>query len=266
MAKKCLLMCPPHFYNVSYEINPWMDTEKNVVHHETADEQWTALMAEIILCDAKVKLVKPVKNLPDLVFSAIAGLTIPGTKSVVLSTFLYPERQGEEQHWGDWFKGNGWNIYSPKYPFEGAGDALFVNHHLIAGHGFRSTRESYSEIAYQMGLIPIIVELKDPRFYHLDTCFCPLHDGDYLYFKGAFSLEDQGKLRSLTGKDGISVPEDEATKFACNAICIDRNVILPEGCHETEKMLKQAGYEPHPVAMTEYIKSGGACKCLTLEI
>lgn len=266
MSEKRLLMCPPHFFTVSYEINPWMDTEKNIVDRQLAEQQWTALMAEIVLCGVKVELAQPVEKLPDMVFSANAGLTIPRSKSVVLSTFMHPERQGEEHHWENWFRADGWHVYSPKWPFEGAGDALFMNHHLIAGYGFRSTREAYSEIAYQMGLVPIIVELKDPRFYHLDTCFCPLQDGDYLYFKGAFSLQDLDKFRSLTGKNGLGVPEEEATKFACNAVCIDRKVILPEGCPQTENMLKEAGYEPHPVAMTEYIKSGGACKCLTLEI
>ena len=30
------------------------------------------------------------------------------------------------------------------------------------------------------------LELVDPRFYHLDTCFCPVAPGVAIYYPGAF--------------------------------------------------------------------------------
>jgi N-dimethylarginine dimethylaminohydrolase len=62
------------------------------------------------------------------------------------------------------------------------------------------------------------------------------------------------------------VPEDEALKFACNAVCVGKHVVLPSGCPETMKWLDVRGYRPHEVPLEEFMKSGGSAKCLTLAL
>ena len=40
------------------------------------------------------------------------------------------------------------------------------------------------------------LELVDPRFYHLDTCFCPLAPGVAIYYPGAFDEYGRSVLQN----------------------------------------------------------------------
>jgi N-dimethylarginine dimethylaminohydrolase len=40
----------------------------------------------------------------------------------------------------------------------------------------------------------IFCELIDSRFYHLDTCFCPIGINSALWFPSAFSIETREKV------------------------------------------------------------------------
>jgi len=64
----------------------------------------------------------------------------------------------------------------------------------------------------------------------------------------------------------FAVPPSEGERFACNAVCLDRHVVLPTGCPETMEWLTQQGYNPHPVELDEFLKAGGSAKCLTLAL
>jgi len=253
-----ILMCRPKYYGINYSINPWMDVA-NGADHQKAIEQWNSLEAKIKELDAKVSCIPPREELPDMVFTANAGLIVKDT--FVLSRFFYEERQGEEQWFEEWFSNNGYTILKFDHRFEGAGDALYIGNDLIVGHGFRSSLEAYTdflEFAHP-------VKLVDPHFYHLDTCFCPLQDNDYLIWPGAFDEAGLQTIRGLGGKE-VTAIESEAKQFACNAVVIGKDVILPSGCPDLMQKLQEAGYTPHDVEMSEFIKSGGACKCLTLAL
>lgn len=267
------LLCKPEFYAINYQINPWMDI-KNGVSKDKVVEQWSSLESKIKELGANVKLIKEQSGLPDMVFTANAGLILKNG-NVFISHFKYPERSSEEYFFQEWFTNpNNYNrsycILSTFYNFEGAGDALYLGNTLIGGYGFRSDLSFYSYIETHIKKhCPdeklITVKLIDPYFYHLDTCFCPLENMDYMIWQGAFEQESLTTIRNLGGNE-ISVPEEEAKLFACNAVRIGRNVILPAGCPETMRLLQKNGYTPHPLEMSEFIKSGGACKCLTLEL
>jgi len=64
--------------------------------------------------------------------------------------------------------------------------------------------------------------------------------------------------------DLIDVEPEEATHFSCNAVVIDRDIVLPEGAPQLVTKLQERGYSCHPLPMSEFIKAGGACKCLTM--
>jgi len=42
--------------------------------------------------------------------------------------------------------------------------------------------------------------------------------------------------------------------------------VMPEGCPETMKKLEAHGYRTYAVCLSEFIKAGGAAKCLTLAL
>jgi N-dimethylarginine dimethylaminohydrolase len=107
----------------------------------------------------------------------------------------------------------------------------------------------------------------DSRFYHLDTCFCPLTGGELLYFPPAFDPYGHAAISERIGRSRrIVATEADALKFACNAVCVDKHVVLPAGCPDTMKQLDAHGYVPHPVPLDEFMKSGGSAKCLTLAL
>lgn len=257
VKKLDFLLCRPEFYGINYQINPWMDINNDADKSKVV-EQWNSLEAKIKELGGNVKLVKAKDGLPDMVFTANAGLVLKNG-DVILSKFTHPERTGEEDLFEEWFKSQGHNVSRTEKFFEGAGDALFFGDTLVGGYGFRSDPEFY------LNFTNIVVRLVDSHFYHLDTCFCPLTGMDYMIWPGAFDTTSLLMIRSLGGNE-ISVPENEANLFACNAVRIGRHVILPAGCPETMRLLREAGYDPHPLEMSEFIKSGGACKCLTLAL
>lgn len=262
-APSChLLMCPPDHYGIRYEINAWMDMD-NPADREKACKQWVQLKRRLEMLGASIALLVPGID-PDLVFSANAGL-VHGD-CFIPSRFRYPERQGEEAQWKAWFRDAGYRLLELPEGlwFEGAGDALFAGDVLFGGHGFRSTRDAYREIGRLLGCPVVPLEIVDERFYHLDTCFCPLDAEQAVYFPGAFSKESQKALREHLLCH--AVPEEEAVLFACNAVVIGAHVVHQKGCTRTQAMLENLGFTCHPVDMSEFIKAGGSAKCSTLRL
>ncbi len=262
-----LLMCPPDYFGIEYEINPWMRISDQSDSH-LAREQWHALRAVLEHeAGAKIELMEPVKGLPDLVFTANAGVICNG--KFAPSRFRHPERQQEEGYFIEWFTHHGYEVITltPDFYFEGAGDLLGFEHVWFAGYRQRSdirVYESLTEI-FQKEILPL--ELTNQRFYHLDTCFCPLSGGELLYFPHAFDEYAQRVIESrFDDSQRLAVPPQEAQRFACNAVCVGHHVVLPSGCPEAMDLLRQRGYQPHPVELSEFLKAGGSAKCLTLAL
>src|SRR4051812_28832107 len=86
-SRPTYLMCRPQFFSVDYVINPWMAGNLHATFMVRAAAQWNRLhdaLSEI----ADIMLVDPQPGLPDMVFTANAGLEHNGT--VVLSSFYHP--------------------------------------------------------------------------------------------------------------------------------------------------------------------------------
>lgn len=264
------LMCPPDHYDVDYVINPWMEGNIHKSSRERAVQQWEGLYH--IIKDhshAVVDLVKPEVGWPDMVFTANAGLVLD--KTVVLSRFYHKERQGEEPYFKQWFESQGYTVHElPKeLPFEGAGDALLdrEGRWLWAGYGFRSELDSHPLIAKWLDIEVLSLRLMDERFYHLDTCFCPLTDGYLLYYPGAFDAYSNRLIELRVPEDRrIPIDEDDAVNFACNAVNIHKTVILNQASDALRQQLEDKGFEVIETPLTEFLKAGGAAKCLTLRV
>lgn len=262
-----LLVCEPEYFSIQYEINPWMRLS-NRVRPERARIQWQGLMDVLTnKAGARLERIKPVPGLPDMVFTANAG-SVLGRKAVP-SRFRHPERQREEPFFERWFREQGYDVTQLEEGlyFEGAGDLLGFSDTWFGGYRQRSDIRAYVRLSEIFGREIIPVELVDRRFYHLDTCFCPLSGGELLYYPPAFDGYAQRVIEDRIGRDRrLAVPESEALRFACNAVCVKQRVVLPEGCAETMALLAAHGYEPCPTPLDEFMKAGGSAKCLTLAL
>ncbi len=268
MGQPAFLMCSPELYEVNYVINPWMEGNLNRSCRERAMAQWRQLH-EALMQVAHVELVAPQYGSPDMVFTANAGLVLDGV--VALSSFLHPERQGEEQHFRRWFDESGFNIRDiPRAtPFEGEGDALFeVDGSLLwAGHGIRTKESSHPRLKETWGVDVVSLRLVDSRFYHLDTCFCPLFGGYVMYFPSAFDEPSLGRIHAHYPEDRrIAVCEADALRFACNAINVGRTIMLNEISEGLCAHLQVLGFRVVQVRLSEFLKAGGAAKCLALRL
>ena len=262
-----LLVCPPDHYGIDYEINPWMRIS-NAANPERSKAQWHNLMRTLEE-DIGVELERmtPIEGLPDLVFTANAGLTHDG--KTVISRFRHPERQGEEEHFERWFTEHNYSVIplGGKIYFEGAGDLLGFADTWFGGYRQRSDIAAYAALSEIYGKEILPLELVNDKFYHLDTCFCPLSGGELLYYPSAFDSYAQDAIANrIEEHRRLTVPQFEAERFACNAVCVDRHVVLPSGCSKTMDLLKHHGYTTHPVKLDEFFKSGGSAKCLTLAL
>jgi N-dimethylarginine dimethylaminohydrolase len=257
-----LLLCPPDHYGIEYEINPWMSRARGT-EAVLAQQQWKNLHATLSKLDCKIHLVKAQPKLPDMVFTANAGLTVG--KKFIPSNFRYQERAGEAPYFASWMEEHGYEIaWLPRdCYFEGEGDALFGGDALFCGYKFRSDIKSHRAVAEMLGCLAVSVELVDPRFYHLDTCFCPIATDTAVWSPAAFDEYGQRAIREHVPKL-IDVAADEAAHFSCNAVVLDRDIVLPEGAPNLVAAMKDRGYRCHELPMSEFLKAGGACKCLVM--
>lgn len=262
------LMCPPEHFTVAYTINPWMHGNLRRIDNAVARQQWRSLY-DAISDIATVRLVLPQPGSPDMVFTANAGL-VKGRRFIV-SRFRYPERQFEEPYFADWFMDRGYEVsLMPRdVPFEGAGDALFDRGDglLWMAYGHRSISAAREVIQERIGVEAKTLLLTDTRFYHLDTCFCPLDGGYLLYYPPAFDEPSRAAIeKRVPAARRIAIGEEDALAFACNAVNIDTTLIVNRATPGFVKALAAKGFEVVQTPLSEFMKAGGSAKCLTLRL
>src|SRR6266545_189442 len=237
-----ILMCPPDHYGIEYEINPWMNRSLGAVR-ALAFRQWQQLHDTLVSLGVRVETMTPQPGLPDLVFTANAGLIFKNT--FFSSRFRHEVRARETPYFDAWFAAHGFTIeHLPEDTyFEGAGDALFCGPQLFAGYRIRSDVRGHQFLARAIGKQALPVELINPRFYHLDTCFCPLAPGEAIYYPAAFDAYGRKVLETNIPRL-LAVTEPEAVRFGCNAVVVGKTVITNTGCERLDADLRAWGYEP----------------------
>ncbi len=261
-------MCPPSYFGVQYVINPWMEGQLHHTDGTLALTQWSRLQ-QLIARDGEVLLMPPVDQLPDLVFTANAALIYQ--KKAVLSSFRCQERRPEEQHFKNWLESQGFQILTmpPGVFFEGAGDALLDRQQTLLwfGFGFRSDLGAAELVGQALGIEVQPLRLCDPRFYHLDTCFCPLTGGHLLYYEGAFDDAGRSAIETrVSASKRLAISEGDAIQFACNAVNVGSHVILNGAGQGTVNWLTERGFSVDITGLGEFMKAGGAAKCLSLRL
>lgn len=267
-AQQSILMCPPHHFGVDYVINPWMQGQLGQTDRVVALRQWDNLR-ETLSAFAHIALIEPQPGLPDMVFTANAGMVCG--KVAVVSRFRSPERQGEEPFFRAWFEQNGFSIapWPKQICFEGAGDALFDRGRdlIWSGCGFRSNSAAAALLATIFDCEAIPIRLVDPRFYHLDTCLCPLSGGWLMYYPPAFDAASVAAIeRRVPAEKRIAVDEADALQFACNAVDLGGRVIMNGATPALQARLRSTGFTPVLTPLSEFLKAGGTAKCLTLNL
>ena len=258
------LMCPPEHFGVLYEINSWMHTEVQV-DVERAMAQWQSLVTTLQDAGATIELQAPVEGLPDLVFTANAGI-VNGSQFVP-ARFRHPERQGETPHDIAWFEANGFTV--DELPLgvshEGAGDALPFGPVLVSGYRMRTDAASHAYLSRLTGAAVRSVELVDERLYHLDITFCPLDDRRALIAPMGWDRYGCKVIESLV-PEPLVLDDDATLAFCANSVVVGRNVVMPSCPVAVGRQLEAWGFSVAVVDVGEFQKAGGACRCLTLAL
>ena len=256
-----VLLCPPVFFDVTYSINPWM--KATIVNKPVAMDQWFKMKNTLEFLGATTKLIGQERRLPDMVFTANAG-TVHGQK-VVMSNFRHFQRKPEREVFQSWFEENGYETYilPEETIFEGCGDTIVSGDRLIAGYGFRSDLRALKLTADILDLKLTSLKLKNPNFYHLDTCFSLLREDLAIYYPGAFSKHTISKVKDI---ELLPVSGEEANKFACNSIIFGDNILMPYGNDTLANTLEEMGFQVHLINTSEFLKSGGSLQCMALWI
>ncbi|OLT03059.1 amidinotransferase [Pseudonocardia sp. CNS-004] len=255
-------MCRPEHFEVRYAINPWMRPGVPV-DRERAIAQWEELRRTYLDLGHRVELIDPVPGLPDMVYAANGATVVDGT--VLGARFRHPERAAEAVAYRAWFEAAGYRVVEPEFVNEGEGDLLVVGDVVLAGHGFRTDPRAHAEAAAALGREVVALRLVDPRFYHLDTAVAVLDHATIAWLPEAFAPQAQEVLRARFPDAVVADPADAAV-LGLNAVCDGRNVVLPAQATGLAAALRERGYTPVPVDLSELLKGGGGPKCCMLEV
>ena len=276
--KARFLMCGPEHFGVTYTINPWMDPsswareDRSLV--SASRREWAALYRVLRSQGAAIELVPPAAGLPDLVFTANAAVVLD--RKALLARFRHPERQRESAHFEAAFlrlQAHGLIDSVRKLPdnlvLEGAGDCVWdeTRNLFWMGYGPRSDAAAGDAVRDVFGADVVALELADPRFYHLDTAFCPLTRGEVLIVPGAFTPAGKAAIRErIPASQQVEVGSEDACGFAANAVCLGDTIVMSRCGERLRGELAERGYGVVTTPLTAFLRSGGAAFCLTLRL
>jgi N-dimethylarginine dimethylaminohydrolase len=256
-----VLMCSPDHFRVEYVINPWM--KPGSVDSSQALEQWQKLKHELELLGVTVEVINQAETLPDMVFATDQGVV--RQDRVLLSRFACEERQGETEFYRQWFADREYAVTQLEgHSFEG-GEYLHFGPDYFVGVGFRTTIDVMPQLSSFLDADVHPLQLIDPRFYHLDTCFLPIDDETAFFFPEAFSEESYATLRAKV-PNLLPFSEAEALRFGANSLVIGDQVLLSNANPTLEEKITKLGYQPVEINMGEFIKAGGGIHCLILPL
>lgn len=261
-TKPTVLMCRPEHFTVSYRINPWMHPEEPT-DTSLALSQWTVLYDTYVELGFTVQLIDSLPGLPDMVYAANGGFVLDGI--AYGARFHYPERQPEGPAYMEWFRSQGLDVREPQATNEGEGDFLLVGDTILAASGFRSDTSSHQEIADIYGREVVSLQLVNPSYYHLDTALAVIDSTTIAYLPSAF---DEASLTTLRERypDAIIATEEDAAILGLNSFSDGHNVVIAERATTFAKDLRDRGFNPMGVELSELLLGGGGVKCCTLEL
>jgi N-dimethylarginine dimethylaminohydrolase len=267
-----VLMCAPDHYQILSIKNPYMAREVGGADVKKARRQWEELKDIFDAVGVPVSLIEPAEGLEDMVFCAnqsLAGTRPNGEKVALLSAMRHPSRRKEVESFERWYKEHGYRVVKLKAgghaTFEGSGDAVWhPGKRLIwGGFGFRSDPEMFDQVAAAFTTPVILLKLVNERFYHLDTCFCPLTPESVLIHPAAFDAASLELILKIFPIVVTANEQDAIAKMACNAAVVhSKTAIIQKGATAVSNHMHALGLGVCEVDTSEFIKSGGSVYCL----
>lgn len=260
-----VIICPPTHFDIEYEINPWMHVERKVIK-EKAWEAYNELKSVYRFLGVELFEMEPVAGLPDMVYMADSG-HVQGD-IFIRSNFRYPERRQEAFVLAEWIKKN-FNYTIAELPagifFEGHGDLIPTHDVYFMGWGKRSMREAIPYLEKYLDKPIIGLELIDPYYYHLDTCFSVLTPDVAIINPTSFKPEGLQEIHKHF-KKVIEAGAADHQVLGCNLVVVDNHIIVAKGITAgLRKEFTNAGFIVHEIDTTQYRKGGGSVKCMTFE-
>ena len=266
-----VLMCPPDYFDVVDQKNPYMSRE-HAVDRAKARTQWENLCSVLQQNGCAIETIDPVEGLEDMVFAAnqiFAGEKAGYGKFIVPSRMVYPSRQREVSFYENWCRARDYRVIKIDFGkdfLEGHGDLLWHpdGSRIFAGYGFRSTPggvEKFAAAMAEMNIPVLPLHLTDPYCYHLDTCLCPLNHEAVLIFAGAFDADALAVLHEGWQRVHL-LDAEEAHHFMGNGIVINGRYVTSHVTPQLESILRQEGLTPVVVETSEFEKAGGSCFCM----
>ncbi|MBI3620382.1 amidinotransferase [Candidatus Roizmanbacteria bacterium] len=254
---KKVLACEPRHFQVSYQINPWM--QPGTVDQALAGKQWRNLINALRQLQVEVVSIHQRRDLPDMVFAADAGWV--NGESVYLGNFRFVERSDEQRSYAGWFEKNNYTLVRlPENCFFEGGDVVECAGNVFVGTGLRSDRHAVGFLSKKLKRI-YELRLIDKNFFHLDTCLFALNDETAFYYPEALAKESIQVLRKLIPHLYI-LTKPEAYGFAANSVVTDHHVLIPKGNQIFADRLRKLDYRPIELDVSEFIKAGGGIHCL----
>lgn len=273
---KTVMMCRPKFFDVRHHLlNAHMEM-KIAVKKKLALTQWDNTYKILIANNVKVDLLDPHPDLPDMVFTANAGI-VHGNKAVV-SNFGAVPRRPETQYHTTFFKERGFEVLNPlddEVEIEGCGDFMPTHNgeSFFVAHGFRSSFKAYAYLKDVLSLPKDKLhhmKLMNPYFYHIDTALMSLTHGHLMYYPDAFDKESEKKILDVGGNKVIAIGKEDAMDFACNSVNFEENgehlIIGNKFSDPLKDKLTNYGYKVIETPYEQFLLAGGSIRCSVLDI
>jgi N-dimethylarginine dimethylaminohydrolase len=260
---KNILLCRPLYFAINYEINPWMKKGTEIDKNKL-NKQYLNLKKIYQQLNLNVYEIDQVRGLADMVYAANYGSVI--NKTFIKTNFRYPQRQKEVIYAEKFFKKIGYTIVSLPNDcyFEGQGDLLMSDEIIFCGFGFRTDKKAIKIVEKIIQRPIIALKLVNPYFYHLDTCFSILSKDTVMINELAFSSSAIKIIKSKF-KHIIKVEQSDNQILACNNVVHQRNIIINKGISQNLKLqLRRLKFNIIETDVSQYLKGGGAVRCLTL--
>jgi N-dimethylarginine dimethylaminohydrolase len=270
-GRRYLMVAPDHF-RVEYAINPFMDLHSQPDPERTR-EQFETIAGAIENAGGSVEVLAQRADSPDMVYAMNLGFVVEHGAaqaeergSAVLSHMRYAERRHETETAETWFADHG---FAPRTigsqgvgPHFEAGDAFAWRGDLVVGFGPRTERLALKHLAGELDVRVHGLRIVHPGMYHLDLSFLPLDSERAMVCPQAFTTSSAQRLLDLV-PEPLVLTEAEALTFCANSIVLGRTILMPACPDRVRQQLEAWDFDVVLVDVNEYVKGGGAIRCLT---
>lgn len=281
LDRPTFMMCPPDYFRITYAINQHMLQGRQawaanpVVMQKLAKHQWMTLKKTLEDLGARIILLPPDARYPDQVFSADSAIALThlGRRRALLSRFRFNERKGEDAPIAQHYRRLRFEVQYSEAPLEGTGDCIWDTRRRLfwAGVGVRTSLAAHQTMRDFFGVPVVSLRLNDgdgnreSLFFHLDTCFCPLPQGEIVLFEPALHASALAAIAERVPDDlWLRVTAVDAAKMACNMVALGRHLLVSNDLSlGLTKQLRARGYILHPLDLSVFQLAGGAMHCLT---